>query len=39
MTLHTRRQFEVLLEGLDILRLDETERDGHAFGGPKHWHT
>jgi hypothetical protein len=38
-TFHTRRQVEMLLDGLDILRLDETERDGHAFSGPKHWHT
>ena len=39
MTFHTRHQVEVLLDGLDILRLEETERDGHAFSGPKHWHT
>jgi hypothetical protein len=24
---------------LQILRLDETERDGQAYSGPKHWHT
>ena len=30
---------KVLLDGLDILRLQETEPDGHAFSGPKHWHT
>ena len=35
----TRHQVEVLLGGLDILRFEETERDGHAFSGPKHWHT
>ena len=29
----------MLLDGLDILRLEETEQDGHAFSGPKHWHT
>jgi SAM-dependent methyltransferase len=39
MTFHTRRQVEVLLDGLMILRLEETERDGTAFSGPKHWHT
>ncbi len=39
MTFHARHQAEVLLNGLDILRLEETERDGHAFSGPKHWHT
>ena len=25
-----------LLDGLQILRLCETERDGQAFSGPKH---
>ena len=39
MTFHARHQAETLLDGLDILRLEETERDGHAFSGPKHWHT
>ena len=39
MTFYSRHQVEVLLDGLDILRLEETERDGHAFSGPKHWHT
>ena len=39
MTFHARHQVEVLLDGLDILRLQETEQDGHAFSGPKHWHT
>ena len=39
MTFCTRHQAEVLLDGLDIFRLEETERDGHAFSGPKHWHT
>ena len=39
MTFHARRQVETLLDGLDVLRLEETERDGHAFSGPKHWHT
>jgi hypothetical protein len=29
----------MLLDGLDIRRLEESERDGHAFSGPKHWHT
>ena len=31
MTFHARHQAETLLDGLDILRLEETERDGHAF--------
>ena len=39
LTFHARHQAETLLDGLDILRLEETERDGHAFSGPKHWHT
>ena len=39
LTFHTRPQAETLLDGLDILGLEETERDGHAFSGPKHWHT
>ena len=39
MTFHARHQVQVLLDGLDILRLEETEQDGHAFSGPKHWHT
>jgi hypothetical protein len=39
LTFHARHQVEALLDGLDILRLEETERDGHAFSGPKHWHT
>jgi tellurite methyltransferase len=39
LTFHTRHQAEMLLDGLDILRLQETEHDGHAFSGPKHWHT
>jgi SAM-dependent methyltransferase len=39
MTFHARHQVEVLLGGLDILRLEEAERDGHAFSGPRHWHT
>jgi hypothetical protein len=39
MTFYVRHQVEVLLDGLDILRLEVTERDGHAFSGPKHWHT
>lgn len=36
MTFYARHQVDVLLDGLDILRLEETERDGHAFSGPKH---
>ena len=39
MTFHARYQVEVLLDGLDILLLQETEQDGHAFSGPKYRHT
>lgn len=39
MTFHARHEVEELLDGLQILRLCETERDGQAFSGPKHWHT
>jgi hypothetical protein len=39
MTFHTRRAVETLLNGLQILQLCETEREGQAFNGPKHWHT
>ena len=39
MTFHVRHQVDVLLDGVDIVRLEETERDGRAFSGPKHWHT
>jgi hypothetical protein len=34
-----RHEVDVLLDDLQILRLDETERDGPAFTGLKHWHT
>jgi len=27
-----------LVDGLDVLVLDEQERDGDAYSGPKHWH-
>ncbi|WP_284294986.1 class I SAM-dependent methyltransferase [Luteimicrobium album] len=34
----TRGQVERLLDGLDVVALDESEHDGPAFSGPKHWH-
>jgi SAM-dependent methyltransferase len=34
----TADQVRRLLNGLEILRLDETERDGEAVSGQKHWH-
>jgi hypothetical protein len=39
MTFHARCEVEELLDGLQILHLCETERDGQAFSGPKYWHT
>jgi SAM-dependent methyltransferase len=39
MTFHTHHDVQALLAGLQTLRLDESERDGQAFSGPKHWHT
>ena len=39
MTFHTQAQIEMLLDGMDILMLDEEEKDGQtANGTPKHWH-
>ncbi len=38
MTFHARAEVNALLDGLEVLRLDETEKDGHASDGPKHWH-
>ena len=34
-----RPEVEAALEGLEVLELEERERDGASFGGPKHWHT
>jgi hypothetical protein len=39
MTFHARHEVEGLLGGLQILRLEETEQDGHASSVPNHWHT
>lgn len=36
---HTRAQVVALLEGLEVVRLDEDEYDGGSFSGPQHWHT
>lgn len=38
MTFHTRGEVDMLVEGLEVLRLREEEADGVAFSGPKHWH-
>jgi cyclopropane fatty-acyl-phospholipid synthase-like methyltransferase len=34
-----RPEVERLIDGLDVIALDETEADGMSFLGPKHWHT
>jgi SAM-dependent methyltransferase len=39
MTFQTRAEVTSLLDGLEILDVDETESDGEAYSGPKHWHT
>ena len=33
-----RMTVEALLDGLDVLELDEREEDAGSFNGPKHWH-
>jgi hypothetical protein len=38
MRFHERPHVERLVDGLDIVVLDETEDDGPPFLGPKHWH-
>ncbi|SEB36356.1 Methyltransferase domain-containing protein [Paramicrobacterium humi] len=38
MTFHSRAQVERMLDGLEIVHLEEAERDGRSFDGPKHWH-
>jgi len=38
MVFHDLHQVRHLIDGLAILELTETDRDGDAFSGPKHWH-
>ena len=38
MRFHERPHVERLVDGLDIVVLDETEEDGPSFLGSKHWH-
>jgi trans-aconitate methyltransferase len=38
MTFLTRSRLGELLQGLDVVLLDEEDEDGRAFTGPKHWH-
>jgi Methyltransferase domain len=39
MRFHTRAEVERLVDGLDVIALEETEADGMSLLGPKHWHT
>ena len=39
MIFQDRSEVNALLDGLQILELHETERDGEAYSGTKHWHT
>jgi SAM-dependent methyltransferase len=39
MTFQNRAEVGSLLDGLEILELHESEQDGEAYSGPKHWHT
>ena len=34
----SRDAVERLLDGLEIVALDEVEEDGNSFIGPTHWH-
>ena len=33
-----RAEVERLLDGLEVVTLDEVEEDGNSFKGPTHWH-
>ena len=35
---HDRADVDRLLAGLAVLRLEEEDKDGTSFAGPKHWH-
>lgn len=38
MTFHDRTTVEELLDGLEVLQMEEREYDGPSGRGPKHWH-
>jgi SAM-dependent methyltransferase len=38
MNFHDRAGVEAMLTGLDIVQLEEEDRRGMSFEGPKHWH-
>ena len=38
MNFHDRAEVEALLDGLELIDLQEQDSDGEAVTGPKHWH-
>lgn len=38
MTFVDREGAERLVEGLEVIAIDEEDADGNSFDGPKHWH-
>ena len=38
MNFHDRAEVETLLDGLELIDLQEQDSDGDAVTGPKHWH-
>jgi len=38
MNFHDRAGVEAMLSGLDVVQLEEEDRRGMSFEGPKHWH-
>jgi hypothetical protein len=38
MTFVTREKVDGMVEGLDVIALDEEDQDGSSFSGQKHWH-
>jgi trans-aconitate methyltransferase len=38
MNFHDRATVEALLDGLELIDLQEQDSDGDAVSGPKHWH-
>jgi hypothetical protein len=38
MRFHERTQVDRLVDGFDVVVVDEREEDGPLFLGPNHWH-
>jgi hypothetical protein len=38
MSVHRAEQVRELLDGMEVLHLSESEWDGEAVSGAKHWH-